>query len=246
PACNSRVRSIRVLDNRLQDGWSVATPIKQCPAIAVQIVSALVAAVARSVSGRNRFVAANRLSPRYQRGERQVVMTPIEGLRAQANKRPGALAFMSGNQSWSYGRVALEAERLAQALLAYGVRPGDRVALHMTNRPELVSAYYACFLTGAIAAPLNVRLKMPELRALLKRLRPVLYLGEAQLYPQVAAIQPEILAPSARFVAGEGADAGARHWRNLFGAAAGNVSFPNVDQNAPALFLTTAGSTGES
>src|SRR3954468_19513103 len=124
-----------------------------------------------------------------------MTLTAIAGLQERANKCPNGLAFIAaGRDSWSYRRVALEAERLAEALIARGVRPGDRIALHMTNRPELVSAYYACFLTGAIAAPLNVRLETPELRSLLSRLLPVLYLGEAQLYPQVTPIEPEILA----------------------------------------------------
>jgi long-chain acyl-CoA synthetase len=175
-----------------------------------------------------------------------MALTPIQGLKEQATKRPNGLAFIAGGDSWSYRRVALEAERLARALLAHGVRPGDRIALHMTNRPELASAYYACFLTGAIAAPLNVRLKTPELCSLLRRLQPVLYLGEAQLYAQVAPIEPEILALSARFVVGNLAHDDGRPWHTLFEWPARCAALPHVDQDAAALFLATAGSTGAS
>jgi long-chain acyl-CoA synthetase len=175
-----------------------------------------------------------------------MAMTPLEGLQEQAAKRPNGLAFIAGDDSWSYRRVAEEAERLAQALLARGVRQGDRVALHMSNRPELVSAYYACLLTGAIAAPLNTRLKTVELRSLLRRLQPVLYLGEAQLYPQVAPIEPETLALSARFVVGKLADDGGQPWQNLFSSAARKSPLPDVDRNAPAILSATAGSTGQS
>jgi long-chain acyl-CoA synthetase len=178
--------------------------------------------------------------------ETEMTLTAIAGLQERANKCPNGLAFIAaGRDSWSYRRVALEAERLAEALIARGVRPGDRIALHMTNRPELVSAYYACFLTGAIAAPLNVRLETPELRSLLSRLLPVLYLGEAQLYPQVTPIEPEILATDVRFVVGELADDGSQTWQNLFAEQGRRAALPHVDQDAPALLLATAGSTGE-
>ena len=36
-------------------------------------------------------------------------MTPIEGLLKQAGERPDGLAFIAGNDSWSYRRLAVEA-----------------------------------------------------------------------------------------------------------------------------------------
>jgi hypothetical protein len=47
---------------------------------------------------------------------------------------------------------------------------------------------------------LNIRFKTAELRPLLQRLRPVLYIGQAALYSQVASIDPSILASNSRFV----------------------------------------------
>jgi long-chain acyl-CoA synthetase len=77
---------------------------------------------------------------------------------------------------------------IVSRLIEHGVRNGDRVALHMANLPELVVAYHACFRVGAIAAPLNIRFKTAELGPLLQRLRPALYIGQADLYSQVASI----------------------------------------------------------
>jgi acyl-CoA synthetase (AMP-forming)/AMP-acid ligase II len=61
---------------------------------------------------------------------------------------------------WTYERLADETERLTRGLAAHGVEPGNRVALHMMNRPEMVVAYYACFKLGAIAAPLRTALTL--------------------------------------------------------------------------------------
>ena len=132
-------------------------------------------------------------------------MTPISALQHQVRTRPGHTAFISGEQAWSYRRLADEAGRLAQALQARGVQQGDRVALHMMNVPELAVAYYACFHLGAIAAPLNIRLKAAEVRPLLGRLQPVVYLGHTQHDAEVEGIESDILTLDARFTVGTAA-----------------------------------------
>ena len=117
-------------------------------------------------------------------------MTPITALRHHAETRPESTAFVMGKDVWSYARFAVEVDRLARGLIARGLRRGDRVALHLFNGPELAVAYHACFRIGAIAAPLNTRLKSAELDPLLRRLRPALYIGQANLYAKVAGVDP--------------------------------------------------------
>jgi len=174
-----------------------------------------------------------------------MAMTPIEALHSQADKHPDHLALISGSDDWSYHRLAVEVDHLARALHARGIGPGDRVALHMTNGPELVAAYYACFRIGVIAAPLNLRYETAELRTLLRRLQPALYLGEAQLYRRVAIIEPDILAPEARVIVGTSEDCQARPWESLFEAQASSLTIPDPDRDAPAVLMTTSGTTGE-
>jgi acyl-CoA synthetase (AMP-forming)/AMP-acid ligase II len=128
-------------------------------------------------------------------------------------------------------------------MLARGLCPGDRVVLHMANLPEMAVAYHACLRIGAIAAPLNIRFKTAELRPLLQRLQPSLYLGQAKLYEQVADISPEILPPSTRYVLGECDDVWAQPWAKLF-EDIGVRPIPSVDADAPALLLATSGTTG--
>jgi acyl-CoA synthetase (AMP-forming)/AMP-acid ligase II len=82
------------------------------------------------------------------------------------------IAFITNEERWTYERLASEVNRLATGLVERGVRQGDRLALHMANLPEFVIACEACFKVGAIAAPLNLRLKAAELGPLLQRLRP--------------------------------------------------------------------------
>jgi acyl-CoA synthetase (AMP-forming)/AMP-acid ligase II len=173
------------------------------------------------------------------------MMTPISALFRQADNCPLETAFIAGEEVWSYLRFGSAVERLARALVSRGIEPGERVVLHMANRPELAIAYYACFRVGAIAVPLNARFKTAELRPLLTRLRPSLYLGEAALYPQVAPIEADILASHARFVLGAAtAEGGAQTWENLFVGIDGLTLSRHPDETAPSVLLCTSGTTG--
>ena len=125
---------------------------------------------------------------------------PTEALMRQARSRPEGTAFIFHEDVWTYHRLADESERVARGLAASGVKAGDRVVLHMMNRPEMLVAYYACFRLGAIAAPLRSAFKFAELAPMLQRLKPVLYIGESALYPNVAPVDAAILPRENRFI----------------------------------------------
>ena len=58
--------------------------------------------------------------------------------------------------AWTWGRLRAETARLAAALRALGVGPGDRVAAYLPNVPETVAAFLATAGLGAVwssAAP---------------------------------------------------------------------------------------------
>ena len=156
------------------------------------------------------------------------------------------VAFTKDKEIWTYERLSNEVERLACGLIERGLQKGDRIALHMANLPELVIAYHACFRVGAIAAPLNIRFKMAELRPLLQRLRPTLYIGQAALYSQVASIESSILASNSRFVVDGSVNApGVQPWTRLFAETNGKPVRVAPDVDAPAVLLTTSGTTGQ-
>jgi long-chain acyl-CoA synthetase len=173
-------------------------------------------------------------------------MTPMNALFHQAATQPDGTAFIYDGVVWTYRDLLTGAERLSRAFLAHGVRPGDRVVLHMPNRPEMAIALYACFRIGAIACPTNLRFKTAELREVFQRLKPALYLGEEQLYSYVETIEPEILAKEKRFVTGpSGAYRGAMPWSTLLIDSVGAGPLPlEPDKDAPSVLLTTSGTTG--
>jgi len=55
----------------------------------------------------------------------------------------------------SYRRLHALTGRFARALVDLGVRPGDRVSLHLPNSPQFLIAYYGALRAGAVVVPFN-------------------------------------------------------------------------------------------
>lgn len=64
-------------------------------------------------------------------------------------------AVIFGNGTMTYAELKDQVERLATALVRFGVEPGTRVAIHMPNLPQFVISYYGVLQAGAIATPTN-------------------------------------------------------------------------------------------
>ncbi|CAE6746309.1 class I adenylate-forming enzyme family protein [Paraburkholderia aspalathi] len=174
------------------------------------------------------------------------LVTLYELLIDSATARPHAIALIAGDDAWTYDRLTRYVRRLSQGLLIQGVKPGDRVALHLTNRPETVAAFYACMLTGVMAVPLNTRLTRAELEPQLRRLQVSLYLGQIELYGAIAGMDASILdADKCFLVDGSSLDTRARAWSELIEHHADEVPLAPVRLDEPALLLSTSGTTGE-
>ncbi|ANN79063.1 class I adenylate-forming enzyme family protein [Bordetella flabilis] len=154
-------------------------------------------------------------------------------------------ALTKDMRHWTCEAICIGAERVAAGLLAAGVRPGDRVVLHLGNGPEILISYLACFRIGAIAAPMNLRYKTLELEAQLMRLRPAAYIGDATHYRLVKDFPHATLDRAMRFVVGEVQDDLAHPWEALKDQG-GTVRLPAPDPDGVAVLLSTSGTTGRS
>lgn len=80
--------------------------------------------------------------------------------------------IVSEDGVWTVREAATLADRFAVGLAARGVTAGDRVALLLGNRAELVFAWLGANLLGAIAVPMDPASKPAELAGLLAHCRP--------------------------------------------------------------------------
>jgi O-succinylbenzoate-CoA ligase len=88
----------------------------------------------------------------------------------RARLSPGLEAFVdvASERRFTYAELDARCNRTANALVAIGVRKGDRVGLLMMNSVEFLESFFAIAKIGAICVPLNWRLVPDELAFILK------------------------------------------------------------------------------
>ncbi len=79
-----------------------------------------------------------------------------------AERYPERPAWVDARRVVTFGEAADRVGRLAQALLALGGQPGDRVGLLMPNCPEGLEAILGPIQAGMAAVPMNIRLHPDE------------------------------------------------------------------------------------
>lgn len=94
--------------------------------------------------------------------------TVSELLTANRRNRPDGPAMHWDGAVTSWAGLDDEVTRLAQGLLRLGVRRGDRVAVLLPNRPEVVQVYFAVARIGAVVVPLNPALTTTEVLGLVQ------------------------------------------------------------------------------
>jgi malonyl-CoA/methylmalonyl-CoA synthetase len=174
-----------------------------------------------------------------------------------ASSAPERPAIFFDGKALSYGALAAEVECFARALLAWGLRPGDRVALFLENSPSFAVAYLGTHLAGGIVVLVNTQYRQTELSHILNdagvRLCVTGTAGAREL-ARVAAPTLEALVIAGGGAAGKTSGKAARAsesqperiaWDDFL-ARAGEASdtLAPPDPDAPALIGYTSGTTG--
>ncbi|HEX7114755.1 MAG TPA: malonyl-CoA synthase [Steroidobacter sp.] len=169
---------------------------------------------------------------------------PSSWLQDVARRDPNRVFIETATgQTLTYGETAALCGRMAAALVARGVRPGDRVVAQVEKSPEAVALYLACLSAGAVFVPLNTGYTAAELEYFLRDSEPSLVVGRPE--------QADLLRQLAR-------RAGVKHVETL--GEAGDGSFmeltrsqadewpatDSLDGSALAALLYTSGTTGRS
>jgi fatty-acyl-CoA synthase len=89
-----------------------------------------------------------------------VPLTPLSHLNRAADIWPDHEALVYGPHRRSYREYRERVTRLASALAAHGVRPGDVVATIIPNLPAQVEAHFGVPACGAILNTINTRLDL--------------------------------------------------------------------------------------
>ena len=134
-----------------------------------------------------------------------------------------ALEFQG--REFTFGEIESRSNRLAHALVARGMRTGDRLCVYLVNSVEMIDVYLACVKLGVIFVPINILYREREMAHILADAAPRALVTDADL-----VVSAEIWRPA-----------------DLLAEAAGLSDLrPGVvlDGDAPAGIIYTSGTTG--
>lgn len=87
-----------------------------------------------------------------------------DALQRAVRRTPDKEALIFGERRWTFRALAEAANRIANGLLAQGLRPGERVAAYGKNSDAYVLLWLACNRAGLIHVPINYALTEGELK----------------------------------------------------------------------------------
>jgi len=152
-----------------------------------------------------------------------------------------------GGHRETFGAFGARVTRLASALAALGVGPGDRVATFAFNTFRHQELYCAVPCMGAVLHTLNIRLHAEQTAWIANHAGDRVVFVEAALLPAFAAIVPR-LAPVRHVVVMGEADRralpSAVDYEELLIGATPDFSWPEPDENDAAAMCYTSGTTG--
>jgi cyclohexanecarboxylate-CoA ligase/acyl-CoA synthetase len=92
-------------------------------------------------------------------------------LRRFAQDTPDKPAIIGPAITLSFRDAYSQAERLARAFTALGLRKGDVIAIQLPNLSEFMTVYFAATMMGAVLAPMHMPYRAREMTPLLRHAR---------------------------------------------------------------------------
>jgi fatty-acyl-CoA synthase len=121
-----------------------------------------------------------------------VPLAPGSFLKRAADVYPDHPALIHGSKSYTYTELQARARRLASALEAKGVAPGDTVSIMSPNTPAMIEAHYAVPAIGAVLNPLNIRLDAQTIAFILGHAETKVLLTDREFSPVVSQALAEL------------------------------------------------------
>ncbi|MEW4467540.1 long-chain-fatty-acid--CoA ligase [Parasphingorhabdus sp. JC815] len=162
---------------------------------------------------------------------------------AQARARGDAIAIKFGERETSYASLDMKSNRVAHALNASGIAPGDRVSVLTKNHDSWFPLFFGSALARACLAPVNCRLAAAEIAFILDDAGPkLLFVGEDYFDSALQAVSG--LASPPRLIALYGSHPEFESFDDWLGdaGAAPLESRPQLSDDV--LQLYTSGTTG--
>lgn len=168
-----------------------------------------------------------------------------KALRATAARLPEKKAIIYGDRSITFKELDQIADRIAVFLSRHGVKQGDRVGIILPNVPEFVLVYFGVVRLGAVAIPLDIRLKGSELTAILQDAEIKAVFITAAFLGEIGSGLAGLESLDCLVVAGKPSP----EYKSLEAILEGKKPVaaiePEIDEEEEAVYLYTSGTTGK-
>jgi acyl-CoA synthetase (AMP-forming)/AMP-acid ligase II len=155
------------------------------------------------------------------------------------------VAIVFKNKRITYKQLNERVNRLANALMAIGLRKGMKVALVSNNSNEFVESVYASFKIGAVIIPINTRLTSQEIYSLIDHSDASFLIFDKPFQEKVEETLKQNKKIERIIANGDEAEGGFLYYESLIGKAASTepkgTEVKEVDE---ACIIYTAGTTG--
>src|SRR5579859_3641220 len=109
--------------------------------------------------------------------------TVADIVRHHGRTRPDRVALYFEGRSVSFGELDRRASRVAQGLIAAGIKPKARIAILAKNDPAFFELWFGATKAGAVLVPVNFRLAPPEIAYVVNDAKAELLFVGSDFYP---------------------------------------------------------------
>jgi acyl-CoA synthetase (AMP-forming)/AMP-acid ligase II len=163
--------------------------------------------------------------------------------RVQAKTRPDEVAMILHGKSTTYAQLDGAANQIANALIALGVKPDDRVAVYAMNSDLYMEVLFGCIKARATLVGVNARLAPPEVAyALDDSQAKVFFVGSHFYGPASQALGHASVAPT--MIALNGKHEAWQDYDSLKASAATTDPMLQAEADDDVVQLYTSGTTG--
>ena len=171
-------------------------------------------------------------------------------LQAPIQDDPNQEIVYAGTLRFTYAQFRERVARLAAALLAQGVKPGDTVAVMDYDSHRYLECYFAIPMIGAVLHTINIRLSPEQMVYTIGHAEDDVILVNADFLPLLEQIRGRLETVEKFILLTDGGEAPATtlpmagEYEALLAGAQPLQDFPDFDENTRATTFYTTGTTG--
>ena len=158
---------------------------------------------------------------------------------------PDKVALIEGDRQYSFKELGDRTYRMGNALLALGLKKGDRVAVLSHNSIESAESYFSIPNAGLVLVILNFRLAPPEILTILSDAKVSAIIVNETFLDRIEQIRDSLNFIHEYILIGEKTcPAGWRHYEDLIHQAPPHDPAVEVTEDDLAALMYTSGTTG--